>query len=174
MNFSQKHKNLADLIISLVMSVGSLTFLIHMHKFVDGGMPSVVGPLVFPRFVIIVTVILSFILLFFAIFKPTVKKAEAPPAGENQTCNPDSVEALDSASRKNIVIYVAVLFAYLIMLQYIGFLISTPLVILVVAYILNGRNFKFLVPMAVVFSTTVYYVAAKVMHIILPAGIWFE
>ncbi len=172
MNFSLKHRNLADIIISLLLSCGSLAFLMNMHKFVYGGMKSTVGPLVFPRFVIIVAVILSFLLLLFALFKPAAKKQISPPAG--QSCGPETAEALDSSSTKKSIIYVAVLFAYLIMLQFIGFLISTPIVLLVVAYILNGRNFKVLAPMSIIFSTTLYFVAARLMHIILPAGIWFE
>lgn len=165
-------KNLLDVIIGLVLFSGSLAFLLNMHKYVDGGTQSTVGPLVFPKFIITLTVVLSFLLLIFAVFKAIKRRKQTEDVLDASASLPAA--QVEKTNTINIVIYLGILFGYIFMMHFFGFLISTPIVMLLVIYILNGRNFKAMIPMSIGFSFIIYYVALKLMKIILPAGTLFD
>ena len=155
-----KQGNRTDILIGFILFVISFPFLLNMHHFVSGGTHSAVSPLDFPRFVMTLVVILSLVLMITGLFSSPKKKLE------EITENPPN--------KVNTLIYLGILFLYLGLLHYVGFIISTPIVMTMVAYILNGRNFKVMVPGFIGFSVGLYYVALKLMKIILPMGIFFE
>lgn len=172
MNTSQKKMILANKVVALVIFAGSFLFMLNMHKYVYGGVQSSVGPLFFPKFVMTLVVALSLLLVGMEFFK---KKKEAVPPSALQ---PEGVKEAggeeEEVNNWNIVIYLGILFGYMAMLHFIGFLISTPIVMMAVAIILKGRNYITMTLMSIFFSVTLYYVALKMMKIILPAGILFE
>ena len=155
-----KQGNRVDVFIGFILFVISFPFLLNMHHFVSGGTHSAVSPLDFPRFVMTLVVILSLVLMITGFISPSEKKLE------KITENPPN--------KVNTLIYLGILFLYLGLLHYVGFVIATPIVMTMVAYILNGRNFKVLIPGFIGFSVGLYYVALKLMKIILPMGIFFE
>ena len=172
MNRFSENRNMTDVVIGLILFIASLTFLLIMHRFVSGGMHSATHPLSFPRFVITLVVLLSFVLILDGWFS----KKKQQPKPENQPLEEQGAlpDQDPKTSNINILIYLGILFLYLILLHFVGFLIGTPIIMLMVAYILHGRNFKTLVPMAIGFSVAIYYIALKLMKIILPMGIFFE
>ncbi len=155
-----KKGNTTDVVIGLILFMISFPFLLNMHRFVSGGMHSAVSPLSFPRFVIVLVVILSVVLMITGLFSKS-----APAVEEKKGVGPNPVNSL---------IYLGLLFLYLILLHYVGFMVATPIIMVGVAYILNGRNFKVLIPGFIAFSVGLYFVALKLMKIMLPLGIFFE
>ncbi len=153
--------NKTDLIIGGVIFCVGCPFLAAMPFFVSGGTSSVTSPLSFPRFVVSIAVILGLLLMVAACVPSKNSREEAAPVGTH-------------SSKRNTILYIGILFLYLFLLNYAGFLVSTPIIMLMVAYLLQGRNFKVLVPSSIIFSVTIYYVALKLMKIMLPAGVLFE
>lgn len=174
MKVSLQKRNKADLFVGLLLFVSSFIFLLTMHRFVYGGTQSAVGPLFFPRFIITIVVLLSFIQIVLAFIHPGTKQSRETTAnsGSSQPKAPAEDEA--ETSNQNIVIYIGILFLYLAMLHWLGFMVSTPVIMTCVAYILNGRNFAVFIPMSVGFSVALYYIALKLMKIMLPMGVLFE
>ncbi|MCG8567381.1 MAG: tripartite tricarboxylate transporter TctB family protein [Desulfobacterales bacterium] len=157
-----KKGNSTDIIIGFILFMISFPFLLNMHHFVSGGTHSAVSPLSFPRFVMVLVVILSLVLMVTGFLsKPT-----ADPQAKEKASAP--------VNQVNTLIYLGLLFLYLILLHYVGFVIATPIIMVAVAYILNGRNFKVMIPGFIAFSVILYYVALKLMKIMLPLGIFFE
>ena len=157
--------NRTDVIIGVIFFVISFPFLLTMHHFVSGGTHSSVSPLSFPRFVVVLVVILSIVLVITGLLeKPASGKASAPDAGNS----------VPDINHVNTAIYLGILFLYLVLLHFVGFVIATPIIMLMVAYILNGRNFLILAPAFTAFSVGLYYISMKLMKIILPTGIFFE
>ncbi len=166
---------LADKLVGLGLFIASFLFLLTMHRFVYGGVQSTVGPLFFPKFVMTLVVVLSLVLVFKGFLRPAKKEAAAEP--EETEASPatfkDPLEE-EEVSNLNIVIYLGLLVAYMGMMHLVGFIVSTPIVMMVVAIILKGRNYIAMALMSIFFSVTLYYVALKLMKIMLPAGILFE
>ena len=157
-----KKGNSTDVIIGVILFMISFPFLLNMHHFVSGGMHSAVSPLSFPRFVMVLVVILSVVLVITGLFSKPVPTAT------------DGKKDATAANPVNSLIYLGLLFLYLILLHFVGFMIATPIIMVCVAYILNGRNFKVLIPGFIAFSVGLYFVALKLMKIMLPLGIFFE
>lgn len=157
-----KKMNKTDIFIGALIFAVSFPFLIMMPQFVSGGASSVTSPLSFPRFVISIVVALSLVLVITSYFWPKKHEKERLSATE--------------ARHRNIYIplYIAILFLYLVLLHYVGFLISTPVIMLMVAFLLQGRNFITLTVGSIIFTVGLYYVALKLMKIMLPGGVFFE
>ncbi len=153
--------NKTDFIIGGVIFCVGCPFLISMPFFVSGGASSVTSPLSFPRFVVSIAVILGVLLMAAACVSSKNSREETASAGTH-------------GSKGNILLYIGILFLYLFLLHYAGFLVSTPIIMLMVAYLLQGRNFRVLVPSSIIFSVAIYYVALKLMKIMLPVGVLFE
>ena len=156
-----KKANKTDIVLGLIIFCACLPFLIVMPQFVSGGASSITSPLSFPRFVIGIAVALSFLLIVAACLYP--KKEER----KDVDLEDDRRQAL------NILLYIGILFLYLGMLNNVGFMISTPIILLMVARLLQGRNFLILLPLSIFFSVGLYYVALKLMKVMLPCGVFF-
>ncbi|WP_051305279.1 tripartite tricarboxylate transporter TctB family protein [Desulfogranum mediterraneum] len=160
------YTNKTDLFIGLILFGISCPFLLNMHHFVSGGMSSASSPLAFPRFIISIVVLLSLLLMITGWFGKGAVAPSAPGGEEGTDHNPKQTRYL--------FYYLALLFLYLILLHYLGFMISTPIVMLMVSWLLHGRNLLVLTPLAVGFSVALYYLALHLMKIILPMGVLFE
>ncbi len=73
-----------------------------------------------------------------------------------------------------VAMYVGTLFLYLIGFYYIGFLYSTPLVIVFVALLLGMKNIFLGIVSAIVFTVALDYASLHLLQIMLPKGILFS
>jgi hypothetical protein len=182
MSNSPKKRNWLDISIGLVIFSLSFAFLLTMHRFVLGGVQSTIGPLFFPRFIITLVVVLSLALVLIGWLNGNSKEQgiQKRADGTLQAATQVSTEESEKTSSKQIVIYLGILFFYLISLNFIGFIISTSITMILVAYLLKGRrllkgrNLLTFAPGAIGFSIALYYIALKLMKIMLPLGILFE
>ena len=69
--------------------------------------------------------------------------------------------------------YVGILFLYLIGLEYVGFVYSTPVVMFLVSVMLGLRHWLIGIVCYVLFTLALDYVAFHFMQIILPTGVLF-
>ena len=167
--------NPTNVVIGAVLFLVSFPFLLNMHKYVSGGSHSSVSPLAFPKFVMILVVVLSLVLVVTGLLEKPGKDGTRDQDGDPAKPAPGLPGAqAGKINHKNTLVYLGILFLYLAGLHFVGFMISTPIIMLMVAYILQGRNFLALVPGFIAFSVGLYYISMKLMKIILPAGILFE
>lgn len=154
-----KPKNFSDVILGVLLFIVLCPFYFKMDQFVSGGMATVTSPVDFPKFIIGIVVILSLLLIILGIF---IKKVQLDEDLEQKINN------------RAVVLYLALLVFYLLGLKYIGFLISTPIVMTLSYALFRGNRFITFIPFTIAFAFGINYIAFNFMNIMLPAGIFFE
>jgi len=164
-------KDIQDLIVGIVLFFLSLLFMLTMHNFVYGGFETKIGSLFFPKFVIFIILILSTILVSIAFLKARKKNFAMTSKSKEQKLYEEM--SISEESPLNILLYTMLLFSYILLLYFFGFLLSTPLIIFFVMLILRGHNFKIIFSVSILVSFVIYYLCYYLMRIMLPAGVIF-
>ena len=165
-------KEFQNLIVGIALFSLSLLFLLTMHNFVSGGFETEIGSFFFPKFVITIILILSAILVIIGFLKVIKKDFAVTYKSEEQKIYEEM-----SASEENplnILIYVFLLFQYVLLLYFVGFLLSTPFIIFFVMLILRGRKLKILISISIIVSFVIYYLCFYLMRVMLPTGTIFD
>ena len=76
--------------------------------------------------------------------------------------------------RLNLFAGIFLCFAYTFLMNPMGFIISTLLLLISLMYLMGQRNLKFILPLAAGFTVLIYYVFAKILQIPLPEGLLFR
>jgi putative tricarboxylic transport membrane protein len=76
--------------------------------------------------------------------------------------------------RLNLFAGIFLCFVYTFLMNPMGFLISTFLLLISLMYLMGHRKFKFIMPLAAGFTVFIYYVFAKILQIPLPKGLLFR
>lgn len=79
----------------------------------------------------------------------------------------------EKSQAKTVLIVIAFLLAYLALMQWAGYYLTTPLFILAAMYLLNYRKIAFMLINAFGFVLFSYLVFNRLLHIDLPPGWWF-
>ena len=166
------NKDIQDLIVGIALFFLSLLFLLTMHNFVYGGFETKIGSLFFPKFVISIILILSAILVIIGFLKVIKKDFAATYKSEEQKLYEEM--SVSEENPLNVLIYVFLLFLYILLLYFVGFLLSTPFIIFFVMLILRGHNLKILISISAIVSFVIYYLCFYLMRIMLPTGAIFD
>lgn len=81
----------------------------------------------------------------------------------------ESIET-NTTQRGNLLAGILTCFGYVFLMNFLGFLIATFLILIALMYLLGQRNLKIIIPIAVSFTALIYYVFSKVLNILLPEG----
>ena len=139
-------------------------------RWVVAAMPTTVSPAFFPKLTAAVLAGVSALLACFCL--RTVRHMLKGEVDEEQL---DLQEGGEDAGRfLALGGYVAILFLYLAGLHLVGFLVSTPIVMLLVSVMLGLRQWLFGLVCYVLFTLLLNQVVFSLMNIMLPAGILFE
>lgn len=168
---TQKQSVYVDVITSVVLLAAGLFFFAAMDKYVDEGLPAQISPLVFPRFVTVITLLGALALLV-----ESVRELRAMRAGRMDTdalaeplLEADLEEAEESS--KGFYLYIAILVAYYFAFDILGFLLTTPLVMLAVSRLLGGRRILVSLLLFIAFTLVVDQTFFRVLKMALPEGI---
>ena len=149
--------------ISLFLMLFFIYFYCHIDGWVIESMPSTISPAFFPS---IVTIVL---LVGFAL-----RALRHMLAGTVDDERLELQEGGEEAGRfVALAGYVGILFLYLIGLEYVGFVFSTPVVMFLVSVMLGLRHWLIGIVCYVLFTLALDYVAFHFMQIILPTGVLF-
>jgi hypothetical protein len=152
-----------DIASALVLVAASSFLFITMDSYIDQGLPAVIAPSTFPRFITVIVIVFSFLFLCHSIlvfFKGHASDAclhSRQREGEN--------------NRKGFYIYVAILSTYYLTFDILGFLVSTPPAMLATAKLLGEK--RTLLPIAgfILFTIAVDQLFFRTMSLELPPGI---
>ena len=154
----------------VVLTLGSFLF-VTMESWINQGLPSQVSPLIFPRFVLGLTLMATVVLLVTSIRQIIVMRAGTLV----QTCSGFEPLDLDQANHegfgKGFVIYIAILVAYYLAFEPLGFLVTTPLVMLAVSWMLGGRRIIVSLLACITFSIVMQQTLLRALKVALPEGI---
>ncbi len=165
-----KRKNYVDLVASLLLTGAGLFFFLNMDAYIDEGLPAVISPLVFPKFIVVILLLFSVAFLY-------VSLATAYRLRNARTIMSTPIEAYTEADEeeeeqgRGFYIYIAILFVYYLTFESLGFLVATPPVMLAIAWLLGGRRPAVAFASFFLFSIAVEQVFYRAMKMALPAGI---
>ena len=142
----------------------------NIEHWVLATMPSTLSPAFFPMLITAICLAMSALLLFFSL--RSLYHMHAGLVDDERIL---LQEAGEEAGRfLALAGYVGVLFLYLLGLQYVGFLYSTPIVMLLISLMLGLKRWLTGLVFYILFPLLLDYVAMHLMQIILPQGILFE
>lgn len=144
-----------DIVLSALLIMMSIIILTNDHL-VEGGSEAELSAIFLPR------VVAGFILIFAAYLgiESLLKLSKGLPIQD--------AEKIQTSGFFGIVIYLAIFVLYWFAVPYVGFVITTPFIILAIAILLGGRNWLALVPLAVLLPLAVEYGARNFLSIYLP------
>lgn len=154
-----------------VFCVLFFTFLLfNLERWVLATMPSTLSPAFFPMLITVICLTMSVLLLLFSL--RSLYHMHAGLVDEErlllQEAGKDAGRFLALAG------YVGILFCYLLGLRYVGFLYSTPAVMLLISLMLGLKRWLTGLACYILFTLLLDYAAMHLMQIILPQGILFE
>ena len=145
------------------IDVGLSTFLMIISVIIltndnlaDGGAESDLGILFLPR------VVAGFIILFAAIIG--IQSLRSLSQGRK----PEGQELIATDGFTGIFIYIAIFVFYWLAVPYLGFMITTPIVMLAVAYLLGGRNWPPIIAVSVITPILIFYGSREFLRVYLP------
>ena len=127
--------------------------------------PQAVGPHVWPIVLLVLLIIGATILFFNAI---SVEKKALPPTGISQTKT--DINLFRRPGTVTFLILFA-LFIYALILQPVGFIICTSLLVIYVARVLEEGHWMRNILIGLTFSIGIYYIFTKVLNVMLPVGV---
>lgn len=145
------NKKLVDRIITGLIFIGGIYLYTKTRDFPAGADS-------FPKFLIVVTIILSGIMLLQGFFRDKEGKGE-------DTNRVDFI-------KQPFIIY-GFIIVYLLLIINLGFFVSTLLFLPAVMYYFNFRRFKVLMIPTLVMLLLVYFLFVRELHVPLPQGIFF-
>ena len=156
-----------DLFIGTISSIIFLFFLMNIDKFVYGGIPGSISPVLLPKLITMLIVFLSIIMVGISLFKNNNIKDNINKKVKSLTDEDQIV------SQKFIALYIGILFSYFLLLYLFGFMLSTPFVMFAIMFILGGRNMKVILPLVIICPPLLYYLCYHFLRVMLPQGLIF-
>ncbi|WP_370279250.1 tripartite tricarboxylate transporter TctB family protein [Pontibacterium sp.] len=144
-----------DVVLSTFLIIASVIILTN-DSLAEGGADSEMGILFLPR------VVAGFIIIFAAtIAIQSFMKLSKGAAMEGQ-------EVITTDGFSGIFIYVGIFVAYWLAVPHLGFMVTTPFVMLGVAYLLGGRNWLPIILMSAITPVLIYYGSREYLRVYLP------
>mgnify|MGYP000241719947 CR=1 FL=1 len=144
-----------DIYLSTFLIVIS-TIILTNNNLVEGGAESNLGSMFLPRFVACLIIIFSLIIAVQSLVKLT----------NNVTLIEN--EIINTRGLSGVFIYIVILIAYWFSMLHMGFLISTPFIMIAVAILLGGRRWVPIITMSVMTSLIIFYGSKIFLRVYLP------
>ena len=144
-----------DVVLSTLLIIAAVIILTN-DNLAEGGAESDLGIMFLPR------VVAGFIIIFAAtIGIQSLNKLLKAAA-------PDSNETIITNGFSGIFIYIGIFVAYWLAVPHLGFLVTTPFVMLAVAILLGGRNWIPIITVSVITPVLIYYGSREFLRVYLP------
>ena len=152
-----------DFVIAVLLFVVCLvTYFVIIPRQVGGEIQRGLPPDFFPKFAVAFVAVFS----LFLVFKDLLTKTKDD--------EPDETPVQKKRGRKGLIIAFIASLIYLILCTYIGYIISSIVMLAVFIWIFGERRWGFLVGVPLVTIAVIYLFFAKFMEVSLPLGIFFE
>ncbi len=144
-----------DVVLSTFLIIVSVIILTN-DNLAEGGAESDLGIMFLPR------IVAGFIIIFSAtIAIQSFLKLSRGAALEGQ-------ELITTDGFSGIFLYVGIFVGYWLAVPHLGFIVTTPLVMLGVAYLLGGRNWVPIIAMSVITPVLIYCGSREYLRVYLP------
>ena len=144
-----------DVVVGFILMALAMTLLVR-DDLVIGGVETDLGSMFLPRILALFIIAFSFTIAAQAILKlRSNKKLEEH-------------EVVDTNGYLGIAIYISIFATYWVLVQKLGFIITTPFVMIAIMLLLGGRNWKIMIPLSTVAPVVIYYACYNVLRVMLP------
>jgi hypothetical protein len=176
MGTTQQRRLHIDVGISLALMLIFLFLYMHIEEWVIETLPSTISPAEFPTLVTGILIAMSALLgvVSFRALLAIKGKEEKPECAGDSDPACECEEGLNLRQVISLFTYMGVLTLYLVGLHYVGFVYSTPVIMLLVARMLGMKKWLVGIVCYIVFSVALNYFVFEFMHVILPTGVLFE
>lgn len=144
-----------DVILCSVLVVVSVLIL-TLDGLAQGGVETQLGSMLMPR-VVAALIILFSLMIGLPSLRRIVQDRPLLPG-----------EVIDTEGLDGVAIYIAIFAAYWWALPVLGFLVSTPAVILAVAVLLGGRSWVPMIAMSLITPAVIFYGCRELIRVYLP------
>lgn len=144
-----------DVVLSTLLIIASVIILTD-DSLAEGGAESDLGILFLPRVVAGLMILFAGTIAIQSFVKLS-KRAEM-----------EGLEKISTAGFSGIFIYIGIFIAYWLAVPHLGFIVTTPLVMLGVAVLLGGRNWLPLISLSVITPVLIYYGSREFLRVYLP------
>jgi putative tricarboxylic transport membrane protein len=144
-----------DVVLSTLLIIASVIILTD-DSLAEGGAESDLGILFLPR-------VVAGLMIFFAGTIAIQSFIKLSSRAELQ-----DMEKISTAGFSGIFIYIGIFIAYWLAVPHLGFMVTTPLVMLSVAVLLGGRNWLPLISLSVITPVLIYYGSREFLRVYLP------
>lgn len=169
MNLGLRHRIILEIIINALLLVFYSVLYLNADSLIEQSLFGSLDASFFPKIIILCIAIMSLMLLIDTfIMWNNYKKNKITHQMKELIANSEDYPMV------RVFIYIGTLFLYLIGFYYIGFFYSTPIIVVLVAYLLGMKNILIGVVAAIVFTLALDYASLHFLQILLPSGILFE
>lgn len=144
-----------DVVLSTLLIIASVIILTD-DSLAEGGAESDLGILFLPR-------VVAGLMILFAGTIAIQSFAKLSKGAELE-----GLEKISTAGFSGIFIYIGIFIAYWLAVPHLGFIVTTPLVMLGVAVLLGGRNWLPLISLSVITPVLIYYGSREFLRVYLP------
>ncbi len=169
MNLELKHRILVEIAISIFLLIFYALVHFYADTFIVIPMFGGADPVFFPKTVSLIVVALSVLLVFHSL-RLWINYKKDKLTHHMRTLVTDHED--DPLLR--ICLYIGVLFLYLLGFYYIGFVYTTPIIIVLVALMLGLKNIFLGAIVAILFTLALDYASLQFLQIMLPKGVLFS
>lgn len=144
-----------DVVLSTFLIIASVIILTN-DNLAEGGADSEMGILFLPRIVAGLMILFAGTIAIQSFMK-LAKGAEQ-----------EGQEVISTEGFSGIFAYIGIFVAYWLAVPYLGFMVTTPFVMLAVAILLGGRNWIPIVAVSVITPVLIYYGSREFLRVYLP------
>lgn len=170
MNLELRHKIILEIIISILLFIAYALLYFNADSLIEQTLFGSVDAAFFPKTVFLIVLVFCTLLVLDSVTMwCNYKKNKI--THHMRTLVSDAEEEYPMG---RVFIYIATLFLYLLGFYYIGFVYSTPIIMLIVAYLLGMRNILLGAICFVAFTLALDYASLHFLQILLPSGVLFQ
>jgi len=144
-----------DVVLATILIIISVIILTN-DSLVEGGAESDLGSMFLPRVVAVLMIVFSATIAF-----QSLKHLSTGARAEGH-------EIIITTGFSGIFLYIGIFVAYWFAMPYVGFLVTTPIVMIAVAVLLGGRSWLPILATSVITPTIVFYVSREFLRVYLP------
>lgn len=173
---NQQRRLRIDLGISLALIAIFSFVYINIDKWVITNLPFTISPADFPRLVTGILIAISGLLgvISFCALSSLKRRQNGKVHVGDCDLACECEEGLSSRQLMSLGLYIGILLLYIVGLNYIGFVYSTPIAMFLIAKILGLKKWIIGMICYIIFVVTLNYFVFEFMHVILPTGTLFE
>ncbi|MBW2598980.1 MAG: tripartite tricarboxylate transporter TctB family protein [Deltaproteobacteria bacterium] len=163
----KRNINKVDVLTGLLLFILSVIFYFFVlpYQVDDPTGPLALSPAIFCKVITVVLVFLSLLLVIINLFP------KLSPSEDTVDSDSDTSPGLSNVDQKKVVVTIITAFLYIFMIQYLGFFVSTALVMIFLMIYYGHRKWTHIFLVLIIVLSFIYTLFVLGLRVLLPSGI---